>query len=167
MLIVYNENMRSRCNITEVEKTLLATLITFGLLVLQAALSSCGTSSPSASTTSANISSTSARAATTSTYGSMSNAGQNIYVRHCSFCHGDKGQGGSASALIGTNIGLNKHSNAEGLLNNIKSTMPINSPGSLSHEEYLQVTAYLLLQNNLATSNTSFSESQLSTVLIK
>jgi hypothetical protein len=122
-----------------IKKTLLATLISFCLLVLPVALSSCGISSPPPSSTSSIAPSTSALTTASATYGSFSNTGQSIFTRSCSLCHGDKGQGGNAVAVIGPNIALNKYASAEGLFNKISSTMPRNSPGSLSHEEFLQV----------------------------
>jgi hypothetical protein len=42
--------------------------------------------------------------------------------------------------------------------------MPFSSPGSLSQPAYLQVTAYLLLQNNYVNANTPFVENNLAAI---
>jgi len=42
---------------------------------------------------------------------------------------------------------LTKYATAQGLFTKVSMTMPANSPGILAQQEYLQVVAYLLLQN--------------------
>lgn len=67
-------------------------------------------------------------------------AGAAIYTQNCEMCHGDPTPGktllkGGGSPTIGTIFGI------------MTANMPLNQPGSLSHEQYENVLAYAL-QNN-------------------
>jgi hypothetical protein len=44
--------------------------------------------------------------------------------------------------------------------------MPLNAPSSLSQQAYLQVAAYILLQNNYVNAGTPFAESNLAAIPI-
>jgi mono/diheme cytochrome c family protein len=79
--------------------------------------------------------------------GKQNQAGQQVYQANCSACHGSNLEGSSAPALspsVLVNFG-----NAQGILQFVSSQMPQGSPGSLSHQQYLDVTAYLLHHDNL------------------
>jgi len=101
-----------------------------------------------------------------STVGQLANLGQAVFTRSCVRCHGDKGQGGSGSALIGTQAQLSRYTNALGLLDKMRTTMPRGAPGSLSAEEYLQLLAFLLQQNNVLQANAPLDSSGLASIVL-
>jgi polar amino acid transport system substrate-binding protein len=101
------------------------------------------------------------------TFGQLSTAGKTVFSSRCAKCHGDKGQGQTGPAIIGPQAGLKKYNTGQGLLGFISTTMPFEAPGSLSHQDYLNVLAYLLVQNNLVTDSATFSEGQLGAVALK
>jgi mono/diheme cytochrome c family protein len=78
----------------------------------------------------------------------LAEAGRAVYAEQCAACHGTQGEGAVGPAVIGPRANLAKYRTARGLLDYTSSLMPQNAPGSLSPEAYLQVTAYLLVQNN-------------------
>ena len=133
-----------------------------GLLVLALSLSACGGAPPATTST------TTTTATTTSgqTFGSLSSAGQGVYAQSCATCHGAQGQGSTAPALIGTSASLQKYNSAQGLLNFISASMPFSAPGSLSRQQYINVLAYLLVQNQYVQASTAFNESQLSGITL-
>jgi len=45
--------------------------------------------------------------------------------------------------------------------------MPLEAPGSLSHQDYLDLLCYLLVQNNYVSADTIFNESELSNITLK
>ena len=97
----------------------------------------------------------------------MADAGKTVFASHCSRCHGDQGQGVSAPAVIGTGAHLSKYNTAQGLLDFVDTTMPANNPGSLSHQDYLDVVSYLLTQDSDVSAGTAFDESQLGSITLK
>ena len=94
----------------------------------------------------------------------VADLGATVYTSHCANCHGATGGGASAPALIGANAHLGKYNTGQGLLDFVDKTMPANSPGSLSHQDYLNVVAYLLVQDNYMSGDSDFVESQLGSV---
>ncbi len=76
--------------------------------------------------------------------------GRQIYQTHCSQCHGSdlKGQAGPALAGPGfkSSLQFSKMSTQQ-LFDFISQQMPADAPGSLSHQQYLRVLAYLLSKN--------------------
>jgi hypothetical protein len=101
------------------------------------------------------------------TYGSLSQQGQTIFTNICAQCHGANGQGVTAPAIIGTSASLGKYNTAKGLLDFISTAMPLNAPGSLAHQDYINVLCYLLVQNNYAFPGTAYSESALPGLQLK
>jgi mono/diheme cytochrome c family protein len=100
-------------------------------------------------------------------FGQYADSGKTVFASHCSKCHGDQGQGITGPALIGSNANLTKYNTAQGLLNFVATSMPLDAPGSLTHQEYLQVLCFLLVQNNFASADGSFNESALGSVQLK
>lgn len=73
-------------------------------------------------------------------------AGAAIYAQNCAMCHGDPVAGktllkGGGNPTIGTIFSI------------MTTNMPLNQPGSLSHEQYEDVLAYAL-QNNFYPAGT-------------
>jgi mono/diheme cytochrome c family protein len=132
------------------KKYLFLTLIV--LIALAASCTAAGTTGPTTSPTA-----TTPTTAAGQTAGQLSAAGQGVFSASCAGCHGASGQGVSAPAVIGANASLRKYTSAQGLFNYIRTNMPGAAPGSLSEQAYLEVTAFLLLQNNLVTSGALFN----------
>src|ERR1700704_7099900 len=71
--------------------------------------------------------------------------GATVYTQSCVNCHGANLQGESAPALTGQTLRQAYGAGtAAQLYDFISRQMPQNSPGSLSQEQYLNVTAYIL-----------------------
>lgn len=87
-----------------------------------------------------------------------------MFTTSCAACHGASGEGGAAPALVGENADLAKYETAQGLLEFISTNMPADAPGSLPMEQYQQVLAFALLQNNLVTDDETFNPDQLSDI---
>ena len=85
--------------------------------------------------------------------------GKAVYETNCQACHGKEGQGVIGPAVWGPRASPAKYGGTAANWNGyIRQTMPQNSPGSLTADEYLQVTTYLLLQNNLVQPGQPVSE---------
>jgi len=97
----------------------------------------------------------------------VANLGQTVFSANCATCHGATGGGGVGPALWGSGAALAKYTTAQGLLNKMATTMPQSSPGSLTHEQYLDVLAYVMVQGNQVTGSTAFVESGLSGITLK
>ncbi len=98
------------------------------------------------------------------TAGQLADQGKAVFAGHCAKCHGDQGQGVTAPANIGPNANLGKYNTAQGLYTYVSTNMPQDAPGSLTPQEYLQVTSFLLLQNNFVSPQTPISTSTLDTI---
>ncbi len=122
-----------------------------------------GQSSPRSTATTTTTTTTSAGA----TFGQFADSGKTVFASHCSKCHGDQGQGITGPAIIGPSANLVKYTTAQTLLSFIDTNMPLDAPGTLSHQEYLQVLSFLLVQNNDAPGSNTFSESALASVQLK
>lgn len=101
------------------------------------------------------------------TAGQVANSGATVFANRCAKCHGDKGQGLTASAIMGSNANLQKYTTAQGLLNFIDTAMPFDAPGSLSSQQYQEVLAYLLVQNNFVSPGTAWDPDKLSDIALK
>jgi mono/diheme cytochrome c family protein len=99
-----------------------------------------------------------------STAGALAALGQQVYAQQCAICHGEQGQGLVGPAVIGPRANLGKYATGQGLYDYTQSLMPQNAPGSLSPEQYLQVTGYLLVQNNLVPADAPLSQANLQAV---
>jgi mono/diheme cytochrome c family protein len=156
--------MRNNVYLSSIVKVGVLTGGSVFLLILTLILAGCGgQSAPTSNTGSTTLTSTTS----SPTYSQYAAEGQILFSVKCSLCHGDKGQGGQAPAIIGAGAALAKYSTALGLLEKISKTMPMNSPGSLSHQEYLQLEAYLLTQNNYVGASQTFNEANLKDLALK
>ena len=94
----------------------------------------------------------------------LAEAAQPLFTKTCGPCHGAKGEGITGPAIIGTASQLGKYGSAQGLLEKISTTMPRNKPASLSAEQYQQLLAFLLLQNQFVKADTALEASQLAAI---
>jgi hypothetical protein len=85
--------------------------------------------------------------------------GKQVYEAHCLSCHGSEGTGGSADELAGARHSLTDNPPdktigtywpyATTIFDFTRRAMPLNAPGSLSHDQLYAVTAYLLYLNSI------------------
>jgi len=68
--------------------------------------------------------------------------GQQVYAQSCQRCHGVNLEGGSGPAI--TSVILSKYQVADRLVSYLSKQMPANRPGSLSEQQYYDVTAFIL-----------------------
>jgi mono/diheme cytochrome c family protein len=130
------------------------------VVIVSGLITACGGQKSTATTTSTPT-------PTVTTAGQLAEAGQTVFATHCARCHGDKGQGITGPTLIGSSNTLDKYGTAQGLLNFIDTSMPLNAPGSLSQQDYLEVVSYLLVQNNFVSSGTALDAGSLNSVTLK
>lgn len=130
------------------------------LIILAAGILVAGCSQPTSPTTTPPASSL-------PTAGQLADSGETIFASSCAGCHGATGEGGRAPAVMGAGAFLGKYNTAQGLLDFVSTAMPATNPGSLSHQEYLDVESYLLVQNNYISAAAIFDESQLNNLTLK
>jgi hypothetical protein len=65
-------------------------------------------------------------------------------------------------ATLGMYNGVTLFTNAQGMLNYMSASMPLTAPGSLTSQQYTDLLAYILLQDNKVTPTTVFDQSALS-----
>jgi alcohol dehydrogenase (cytochrome c) len=91
--------------------------------------------------------------------------GATVYTQYCTQCHGANLQGESGPALSGQVLRQAYGAGtAAQLYDFISRQMPQNSPGSLSQEQYLNVTAYILSRNGFPSGGAPLSIGSLSQV---
>jgi mono/diheme cytochrome c family protein len=147
-------------------RAVLVILITATLIISLVGCTSSVQSTVTSSTKTTSIASTSTSLTTSATsaagtFGSLAQAGQLVYSSSCASCHS------RTRVLWGTNSPLKDYTSAQRLMDYISAAMPMNAPGSLSHQDYLNVLSYLLMQNNAVSPADAFSESQLSSIVLK
>lgn len=94
--------------------------------------------------------------------------GKTAYQKQCQGCHGPNFEGTGVSQPLRTQAfldlwreeGLNK------LYEYIQSNMPVDDPGSLSPETYLDSLVYILQGNGFPTGKTELTEDQLESILL-
>jgi mono/diheme cytochrome c family protein len=101
------------------------------------------------------------------TVGELAELGRAVYGRSCVGCHGAKGGGVPAPALIGAQNKLAKYGDAKTLLDYVSAEMPVNRPGELSSQEYEQLMALLLLENKIVQADADFDEGALESISLR
>jgi outer membrane protein assembly factor BamB/mono/diheme cytochrome c family protein len=91
--------------------------------------------------------------------------GASVYTQRCSVCHGPNLQGESGTPLTGPTFSQAYGAGtAAQLYDFISRQMPLDAPGSLSQQQYLDVTAYILSRNGLPAGDAPVSMASLSQV---
>jgi alcohol dehydrogenase (cytochrome c) len=91
--------------------------------------------------------------------------GATVYTQYCMNCHGANLQGESAPPLTGGTLQQAYGAGtAAQLYDFISRQMPQDKPGSLSQQQYLDVTAYILSRNGILAGNKPLDISSLSQV---
>ncbi len=137
------------------------------LVVLATAATACSSYGPSPSGTTAPNPAEPTKAAGLTTAGTLADAGKITFASNCARCHGSNGQGGTGPANIGPSNQLAKYATAKGLYDKVSTTMPRSAPGSLTAAEYMQVTAFLLVQNNFVKATDPLDASLLASITLK
>lgn len=98
--------------------------------------------------------------------GQEADEGSYVFTESCAKCHGDNGQGGTGPAILGANARLSKYGTAQGLLGFMENSHQDTS-GNLSHQQYLQVLAFMLVRDNYLAASDVFNPEQLQKVTLK
>src|SRR5260364_147536 len=101
-------------------------------------------------------------------------AGRALFAEACAACHGDKGQGGAADALVGGRgtLATAKPVKTIGsfwpyaptVFDYVNRAMPFNAPQSLTPDQVYAVTAYLLFLNGIVSEDTTLDAASLAKV---
>jgi len=85
-------------------------------------------------------------------------AGANVFTQNCAMCHGANLQGEAGPALIGQAFATSANKYTVGaIFSEIAEQMPAGAPGSLSHDDYSDVMAYILNKNGYPAGSQSLS----------
>jgi cytochrome c len=110
----------------------------------------------------------------TATFQQLATLGKTVYSNSCAVCHGANGQGVVGPALWGSAATLGRYAgttlfdnNAQAMLSFISKNMPLSAPGSLPHEQYVDVLCFILVQDNQISPANVFNESQLNNMTLK
>ena len=82
--------------------------------------------------------------------------GATVYEQSCATCHGPTGNDGFATPLKGLGT-LVRFASTRELYEFTSTTMPLAAEGSLTQRQYLDVTAWLLVQRGQATASTELT----------
>lgn len=80
----------------------------------------------------------------------QSTAGEKQFEAHCAQCHGEQLEGGVGPALAGPNAATLRtklHATVSDIFNVMAMEMPFNAPASLSHDQYVEIMAFVLQKN--------------------
>ena len=107
------------------------------------------------------------RMATETTAQTLATSGQEIFADECAVCHGQQGQGVTAPAIIGLSVGLEQYNTGQGLFDYVSRAMPQNTPASLTNQQYLEVVAFLLLENGYVQANAPLNMERLDQIQLE
>src|SRR5882757_1946874 len=97
--------------------------------------------------------------------GAQASRGATLYTQYCAQCHGTNLQGESGPALTGQILrAAYGAGTAAQLYDFISRQMPQDKPGTLSQQQYLDATAYVLSRNGFPAGNTPLGIGTLSQV---
>jgi alcohol dehydrogenase (cytochrome c) len=95
-------------------------------------------------------------------------SGAAVYTATCQQCHGVNLQGQSGPGLVGAAFSnyVGKHGTAASLFDFISRQMPADKPGSLTQQQYLDVTAFLLSRNGYPAGDVPLTKTTLAQVTL-
>jgi mono/diheme cytochrome c family protein len=83
-------------------------------------------------------------------------AGAGVFAQNCAICHGAALQGEAGPTLLGQSFASASNNYTVGaIFGEIAEQMPAGAPGSLSHDQYTQVMAYILSKNGYPAGTTA------------
>lgn len=102
---------------------------------------------------------------------SQSTAGEKQYATSCAMCHGERLEGGAGPALTGPNfktLSSKVKATVGDIFGYMTTNMPMNAPASLSHDQYVDVMAFILSKNGYrpGTSKLTYAVAERSTAKI-
>ncbi len=92
---------------------------------------------------------------------SQAQAGAAVYASVCVSCHGERFEGQDGPPLAGPGNALADYRTVRRLYDYIVGFMPDDDPGSLSEQQYLDVTAFILQANGLNPNGLTLSANTL------
>jgi len=111
-----------------------------------------------------------ARGAATSAFTpAQATRGEFIFVKTCATCHGAQLEGAAGPPLQGASFGTSLttgHLTTATLYAFIRGSMPMNAPGSLTPQQYLDVLAFILSKNGYPSGDRPLGESSLAQVAL-
>jgi cytochrome c len=100
--------------------------------------------------------------------------GAQVYAAKCQSCHGEKGQGKPADALVGgvNSLASNKPVRTVGsfwpyastLFDYTRRAMPLQNPKSLTNDEVYSVSAYILFLNGIIAEDYEVNQKTLTSI---
>ncbi len=78
--------------------------------------------------------------------------GVDAYENNCAMCHGANMEGASGVTLLGPTF-TSHYETIGDLMQFIVQNMPKNDPGTLSHDDYVDILAFILLKNGWPSGN--------------
>ncbi|HWT06611.1 MAG TPA: PQQ-binding-like beta-propeller repeat protein [Xanthomonadales bacterium] len=91
-------------------------------------------------------------------------SGQLVYVQHCLKCHGANLEGGAGAVLMGPRFGASLAKgkmSAPALFQFVSGAMPLDAPGTLTEQQYLDVLAFILEKNAYAPGSSPLTKATL------
>lgn len=91
---------------------------------------------------------------------SQSTAGEKQFATSCAMCHGEHLEGGAGPALTGPNfktLSSKVKATVGDVFSYMTTNMPMNAPASLSHDQYVNVMAFILSKNGYHASSTKLT----------
>ncbi|PZQ13445.1 MAG: cytochrome c class I [Rhodanobacter denitrificans] len=89
--------------------------------------------------------------------------GKKTYEEKCAFCHAPDLNGRAGPALRGKFFAAPSHGyKLRDIFKIVAENMPATAPGSLSHEEYVQIMAYILLNNGYPAGDAAMTFEEIS-----
>lgn len=101
------------------------------------------------------------------TAGALAAEGAGVFATNCAKCHGPKGEGITAPALIGPDANLVSYATGRGLYDFVSANMPQDNPGALSSTQYLDVVSYLLVARGDVDPSQSLSSETLDSAKLR
>ena len=138
--------------------------VLFFIVVSVLSLTACSTSTTTTATgTPTPPPTTTSTSTLTGTWGGLVTSGAQYFSSKCAVCHGLEGAGGPAKAIIGPS--LKSFETAQGLLDNIQTTMPPNAV-SLPGQWYLNILSYMLVGSEFVHPEDIFNSDDLANVFL-
>ena len=82
--------------------------------------------------------------------------GVDPYETSCAMCHGANMEGGQGPTLLGPTF-TSHYQTVGDLMQFVVQNMPKSNPGGLSHEDYVDILAYVLLKNGWPSGSQALS----------
>jgi mono/diheme cytochrome c family protein len=102
-------------------------------------------------------------AAAVSFTASQASSGEKEFETSCATCHGEHLEGGAGPALSGPNfktLSTKVKATVGDVFGYMTTNMPMNAPASLSHDQYVNIMAFILSKNGYTAGGTPLTYDQ-------